>query len=117
MTILVNKSQFLNTYKNKKLGLVSAYKKNNILPLKSSIELAGIVGDLFSDGHIGSKMVIFSSNNNQSLDQFGKNAKKIFRINYEIRDVITNMYGVKSLYIFDSPLMRILNLCGVPIGN
>ncbi|MBI2580035.1 MAG: hypothetical protein HYW27_03980 [Candidatus Aenigmarchaeota archaeon] len=116
-SILVTKKDFINSYENKKLGEFAIKKKNISFPLKPSKELAGIVGDLISDGHIGSHMVIYSSNNIENLNDFGRRIRKIFNVKYKIRSVITNTYGVKSLYVFDATVLRILKLCGVPEGN
>ena len=116
--ILLTKKQFLKNYNVKTYALGFISKNPELFPIKTSPELARIMGSLFSDGHIGSNMVIFYSKNMYEIEDFLSLFKKAFKVdfNYKIKRVQTshNCFGI---FIFSSHLGKILELCGCPIGN
>lgn len=114
--IVVDKTAFLESYKNKKLGELSYQKKRSWFPVKSNSLLSGIMADIIGDGHLGSRMVIFSSKNDYEVENFAERISSIFNVKCIIRKVETNP-KVKSAIVFDGALVRILNLCGAPKGN
>ncbi len=59
--IIADKKEILKLYKNKKLGEYNIRRRAYRLPIKGSKDLAGIVGDVLTDGHISKGMVMYFS--------------------------------------------------------
>lgn len=119
MGIILRYKEVLKTYKTRghRLNQLRKYKK--WFPVKASESLAGIVGDLISDGNLQGEekwRIDFTSKSIKELNRFGKEVYKLFRIKGKIRKCTTNRFESYNYGINCSPLSRILFLCGVPTG-
>jgi hypothetical protein len=126
--IVVNKQDFLDTYKTKIFGIRALTKIRNWLPLEESSFLAKIVAYLITDGHLqiklskrGSKKYSYAgvfSKNKEELNEFLKDVNSIFKIKGKIRSWGKRKFGFSiGCIITNSSFCRIMNLCGVPEGN
>ena len=111
----------LKMYKDRDAGKKALENYKYLFPIKSSETLAGIVGDLFGDGHLQGPTkwrIDFTSASIKELRRFEKEFSKIFKVKGKIRACKTNKFGTTFNYgINCKPISRILFLCGVPAGN
>lgn len=121
MGIIVRYRDLLETYKTRshRIRHLENYKK--FFPLKSSEVLAGIVGDLISDGHLQGDpkwRIDFTSKNIPELNDFERRMNLLFETSGKIRECRTNKFGKTfNLGINCSPIARVLLLSGVPDGQ
>ena len=117
--ILLNFNDLIKTYKSEEHGLKALSKYSFWFPIRASVPLAGIVGDLIGDGHLQDLpkgRLDYSSKSVTELERFNEEVFYLFRIKGKIRDCTTNIYGTKNLGINNRPLVRVLKLLGVPTG-
>lgn len=111
----------LKTYKSAYSGMKVLSDYNNLFPISSSEILAGIVGDLFGDGHLQGDpkwRIDFTSASKKELQRFANEFSEQFKVNGKIRPCRTNKFGNTFNYgINCKPIARALFLCGVPAGN
>lgn len=111
----------LKTYKSADSGMRILNNYKYLFPIIPSETLAGIIGDLFGDGHLQGDpkwRIDFTSASKKELQRFGNEFLKQFKINGKIRPCRTNMFGSTFNYgINCKPVARALFLCGVPAGN
>ena len=121
MTALVTYKKILDLYTSKQAGRKALLPVKNLLPLVPSERLAGIVGDLFSDGHLQGPnkwRLDFTSASLLELKRFEKEFYLQFGVKGKVRPCVTNKFGTTYNYgINNKPLSRILFLYGVPVGN
>ena len=119
--ILVSKSDYISTYNSEFHGRKYAEKYDNWFPVVSSKMLAGLIGDLTTDGHVQGYDKLrfdFTAADKSKLRSFEDRLKKLFGIEGKIRENRTNPYSESFNYGVNSkPLTRILIECGVPTGN
>jgi len=125
---IANEEEFLDTYKCKTFGKHTLKKYGHWFPIKSSPTLARIVANLITDGHLqlristnGTKdysyLGVFS-NDVDELMVFSNNVNSVFGVNGRIRTWGVRKFGFSlACIIINSPLCRVLNICGVPGGN
>lgn len=118
---LVTKSQYISTYKSESHGRKYADKNDNWFPVEESCQLAGLIGDLTTDGHVQGYDKLrfdFTASNKDKLLRFEDTLKDIFGVEGKIRENKTNPYSTSFNYgVNCKPLTRILIECGVPTGN
>lgn len=118
---IVTKSDYISTYKSKQHGVKFANKYEEWFPVKESCQLAGIVGDLTTDGHVQGYDKLrfdFTAGSKDKLLRFEERLKELFSIEGKVRENRTNPYSTSFNYGVNSkPLTRILIECGVPTGN
>lgn len=118
---LVSKSEFVSTYKSGFHGRKYAKKYEKWFPVEESSLLAGLIGDLTTDGHVQGYDKLrfdFTSSNKKELKLFEKRLNDLFGIKGSIRENKTNKYSKSFNYgVNCKPLTRILIECGVPTGN
>ena len=116
MTIVVNKEQFLDTYRNYKLGLRSFEKYRYLFPIFTSPTLARVIADITSDGHLGERMIQFISKNKEEVIDFKERIFKLFKFKGRLRHSPSNPKMWECI-VLNGPICRILKLCGAPMGN
>jgi len=114
--IIVKKEDYLSTFKNYKLGLHSFEKYDKWFPISSSPELAGIIGDITADGHLGKGLVQFISKDKNNAIRFNNEVFRIFKISGKIKVSPSNK-KIWECLICRNAFCRILNLCGAPGGD
>jgi len=121
MGIILRYSDFLETYKTRGYRLNHLQKYKKLFPIKSSPILAGLVGDLISDGHLQGNPIWrmdFTSKNIDELNSFNKRMKSLFGIDSKIRKCTSNKYSESfNLGINCAPVTRIFWKIGVPSGQ
>ena len=121
MRSIVTYNDILKTYTSKDAGIKALEKIKQITPIYSSTRLAGIVGDLFGDGHLQGPnkwRIDYTSGSVPELKRFGREIYIQFGRKGKIRKCTTNKLGVTYNYGFNNkPIARVLFLCGVPAGN
>ncbi len=121
MRPIVTYSRILKMYKSRHAGVKALESVKHLMPLYPSKRLAGIVGDMFSDGHLQGHnkwRLDFTSGSTNELKRFEKEFYLQFRVIGKIRDCVTNRFGTTYNYgVNNKPISRILFLCGVPSGN
>lgn len=121
MKTLVTYSKLLKMYKSREAGIESLKSIKHLLPLYPSKRLAGIVGDMFGDGHLqGPKLwrLDFTSASLKELKRFEKEFYLEFGVKGKVRKCTTNIFGSTYNYgINNKRIARLLFLCGVPYGN
>lgn len=119
--MLIKIANVLKTYKSIEAGKRSLEPYKYIFPIRSSEILAGIVGDLFGDGHLQGEpkwRLDFTSSSIKELKRFEKEFYTLFKIKGKIRRCTTNKFGKTYNYgVNCKPIARSLFLCGVPTGN
>lgn len=120
MGILISKNDVLNLFKSEFHGRKSIDQHKEWFPIHSSPSLAGIVGDLMSDGHLQGHprwRFDFTSGNINELKRFDNEIFKQFNLKGKIRSCTGNKWGNSFNIGFNCKLLgRILNLTGVPTG-
>ncbi len=121
MNPIITYSRILRMYKSKYAGIKALEYVKSLMPLYPSERLAGIVGDMFSDGHLQGHnkwRLDFTSCSIDELKRFEKEFYLQFGVIGKIRLCVTNKFGTTYNYgINNKPISRILFLCGVPAGN
>ena len=119
--VLVNRQDYLDTYKSEYHGRKVFQKHKRWFPVSKSTELAALIGDLTTDGHVQPEPKLrfdFTSSSKRKLRSFEDRLDSLFGVKGKIRENTTNPYSVSYNYGVNSkPLTRILILCGVPTGN
>ena len=119
MQILVEKEQFLSTYKNETLGLRTFNKYRSWFPVRSSAALAGIVADITSDGHLQytSPRCDYISGDLNELKRFSRELYDLFGYKGYVDESKTNPYSRSYWYRVNCQAIgRVLSLCGTPSG-
>jgi len=115
----ITKKELLKYYKNSKRGEKAL--QNYPFPFKPSVQLAGIMGDLFGDGHLQGNpkwRIDYTSKSTTELKRFEKEIKEIFNVKGKIRECSTNKYGKTFNYGINYKAVAItLYLFGAPGGN
>ena len=118
---LVSKSDYISTYSSEFHGKKYADKHGTWFPVEGSRELAGLIGDLTTDGHVQGYDKLrfdFTASNKRKLKQFENRLNKLFGVKGDIRENKTNPYSESFNYGVNSkPLTRVLIGCGAPTGN
>ena len=118
---IVTSARLLDTYKSRPAGVKAIEPINYMLPLFASERLAGIVGDMISDGHLQGPekwRLDFTSNSVKDLKRFEKEFLLQFGVKGKVRPCMTNKFGITYNYgINNKPISRVLFLCGIPVGN
>lgn len=118
---LVTKEDYISTYKSEFQGEKYANKNEEWFPVEKSCLLAGLIGDLTTDGHVQGYDKLrfdFTSSSKNDLEMFEERLKNLFRVKGKVRENKTNPYSTSFNYGVNSkPLTRILIECGVPTGN
>ena len=121
MGIILRYRDFLETYKTRGYRLNHLEKYRGLFPIKSSPVLAGLFGDLISDGHLQGDPIWrmdFTSKNMDDLDSFNERIKELFGVNSKIRKCTSNKYSESfNLGINCAPVARIFLKLGVPCGQ
>ncbi len=118
--ILLELEDVLNTYKSKYHGEKALIRYKPWFPLRKSITLSGIVGDLMGDGHLQDYPKLrldYSSKSVRELERFNRALYSIFELKGKTRRCTTNRYITYNLGVNNKPLARILKLIGVPAGS
>ena len=117
--ILVNKTNFVNSYEIKECGFKAYEKYRCWFPVKPSERLAGIIADLMGDGHIqgnGPWRLDFTSKYKKELLRFENEIYSLFKVKGKIRPCTTNKYSTYNYGVNCKPLIKILEICGAPSG-
>lgn len=114
--IILNKKQYLSTFKNLKSGLNSLERYRSLFPIKSSSHLAGIVADLTGDGHISQGLIQYISKYKNETLRFRDEFNFLFDKKGKIRKGPTSK-NTWECVIGNNALVKILNFSGVPFGN
>jgi hypothetical protein len=118
---LVSKSDYISTYSSEFHGKKYANKYDRWFPVEKNPLLAGLIGDLTTDGHVQGYDKLrfdFTAADKDELRRFEDRLKKLFDVEGKIRENTTNPYSESFNYGVNSkPLTRILIECGVPTGN
>lgn len=118
---LVTEKDYLETYKSENHGRKVLKNYREWFPVESSPELAAIVGDLTTDGHVqnySNLRMDFTASNKDKLRDFRERLENLFGIGGKIRENTTNPYSTSyNLGINSKPLTRVMLVCGVPQGN
>jgi len=83
MGVILRYKDFLETYKTRGYRLNHLKKYKEFFPIKSSSILAGLVGDLISDGHLqGNPLwrMDFTSKNLEELNSFNERIKNYLEL-------------------------------------
>ena len=114
--IIVDKENYLSTFKNHKLGLYSLEKYEKWFPVYSSPKLAGIIADITADGHLGKGLVQFISKDRNNVVRFKNEVFELFGLHGLIRKSPSNKKILECL-ICRNAFCKVLNMCGVPSGD
>jgi len=124
---LITVEDLQKSYKSDKYASESAAYFKKILPLFPSSNLAAIAADLMTDGHIAMRKyynsrkyayIGFFSDDISELERFNSRIKKVFKIEGTIKEWGFRKNGrSKGCIITDSRLARLLELCGIPVGD
>lgn len=119
--VLVSRSDYVSTYSSEFHGEKYAEEYSHWFPVKRSSLLAGLIGDLTTDGHVQGYDKLrfdFTACSQDKLLRFEERLKKLFGIQGKIRENETNPYSTSFNYGVNSkPLTRVLIECDVPTGN
>lgn len=118
---VVSRKDYISTYKSDFQGEKYANKYEEWFPVEESCLLAGLIGDLTTDGHVQGYDKLrfdFTSSSIEDLERFEDRLKTLFGVKGAVRENKTNPYSTSFNYGVNSkPLTRILIECGVPTGN
>jgi intein/homing endonuclease len=114
--IIVNKEDFIASYKRKVIGKKYCKIYINWFPIKSSPLLADIIGCLMSDGYLGDGIIQFISKNKRDVKGFESKIRKLFNLETKIR-LSPSFKRTWECIILNSSLCRVLKLCGAPSGE
>jgi hypothetical protein len=93
----------------------------NLFPVKPSERLAGIIGDIFGDGHLQGPpfwRIDYTSSHLCELRRFGREVKLLFGVEGKPRPCRTNSWSSSWNYgVNCKTVARIIYLFGAPIGN
>jgi hypothetical protein len=121
MGVILRYNEFLKTYKTRGYRLRHLENYRHLFPIRSSPMLAGLVGDLISDGHLqGDPLwrMDFTSKDLKELASFNKRMKNLFGIDSKVRNCTSNKYSKSfNLGINCAPIARIFLKIGVPSGQ
>jgi hypothetical protein len=120
MGVILRYNDFLKTYKTRSHRINHLVNYEKWFPVNASETLAGIVGDLVSDGSLQGEdkwRIDFTSKSIDELKRFENEVYYLFKIRGKVRRCTSNKYKTYNLGINCSPLARVLFLCGVPAGN
>lgn len=119
--LVVTEDDYLDTYKSEQHGRKYLRKYKRWFPVEATPELAALVGDLTTDGHVQGKPKLrfdFTASNKEKLESFEDRLVENFGLKGSIRQNRTNQYSVSYNYGVNSkPLTRVLIKSGVPVGN
>lgn len=119
--VLVTKEDYISTYNSEWHGRKYAEKHDSWFPVKETPELAGLVGDLTTDGHVQGDPKLrfdFTASDKEDIMLFEQRLDDLFGVTGKIRKNTTNPYSTSYNYGVNSkPLTRILIECGVPTGS
>jgi hypothetical protein len=116
MTVILDEKEYLATFNNRKLGLLSLSKYRYLFPLKSSSRLSGIAADLTGDGYLGRGLIQYISKSRKEALRFRNEMNLLFRIKGKIRRGPTSKDTWECL-IGGNAIVKILRFSGVPFGN
>lgn len=113
---IVTNQAFLETYKLKKIGLVSS--RNLKLPLYGNVNLAKIAAYITFDGHLSleKNMFYFSAGKRSELKEFKSFIKDELDVEGRIQRVQTSLGKTYKCIAFNKPICRVLYLMGVSPG-
>lgn len=114
--IILNKKQYLSTFKNLKSGLNSLERYRSLFPVRPSSSLAGIVADLTGDGHISQGLIQYISKHRNETLRFKNEFNSLFGKTGKIRRGSTSR-NTWECVIGSNALVKILSFSGVPFGN
>lgn len=118
---MIELKDVLQTYISNKAGKKALEKYSYLFPIACNKKLAGIVGDLFSDGHLQGEpkwRIDFTSKNKEELLRFEKEIFSVFGVKGKIRKCTTNKFGTSYNYgVNFKAIARTLFVAGVPAGN
>jgi len=121
MGVILRYSDFLKTYKTRGYRLNHLEKYKKLFPVEASPLLAGLFGDLISDGHLQGDpkwRIDFTSKHFDELKSFENRMKKMFGVGGKIRKCVSNQYSESfNLGINCAPVARIFSKIGVPSGQ
>jgi len=115
------KEDILKIYKSENAGRKALEKYSHLFPIRPSERIAGIIGDIFGDGHMQGNpkwRFDYTSKSIKELKRFEKEIYKEFKIKGKIRECKTNMWGTTYNYGVNSKVIsRVLFSFGAPVGN
>ncbi len=118
---MITFQQVLGMYKSEIAGKKALEKYSSLFPITPNEKLAGIIGDMFSDGHLQGEpkwRLDFTSKDKKELRRFGEELFAVLGVKGKIRRCTTNKFGETYNYgVNNKPISRILYLAGVPAGN
>lgn len=121
MRILLDLEDVLNTYKSRKAGRDALRAYSSWFPLEATGELAGIVADIISDGHLQGEpkwRIDFTFKLTEDKERFENSLIEMFKVKGKVRRCLSNEFSTTYNYgVNCGPLARTLMLCGVPQGN
>ena len=117
---VVTRQDYLDTYKSSYYAEKYAEKYSEWFPVNKSPELAALIGDLTTDGHVQGPNKFrfdFTSESKEKLQRFEKRLEDLFGVTGSIRENKTNPYSTSYNYgVNCKPLTRVLIESGVPTG-
>lgn len=125
--LCINANDIRRSYKSKKYAEECIDYFSELLPITQSSDLAGIVANLLTDGHIAAKPIYkskkydyigFFSDDITDLKSFNDTLERIFNIRGKIRKW-GKRYNSSSTgcIIPNARLASVLEHCGVPVGD
>jgi len=115
---LVTREDYISTYDSDFHGKKYADKHSEWFPVERSCTLAGLIGDLTTDGHVQGYNKLrfeFTASSKEKPELFENRPNKLFALKHDIRENKTNPYSTSFNYGVNSkPLTRILIECGAP---
>lgn len=119
--MIVNEKELLTYYFNSVRGKNALSKYKTKLPFKPSEQMAGLIGDIFGDGHLQGDpkwRIDYTSKSKDELKRFEKEIIDVFNVWGKIRECKTNTYGKTFNYGVNYKAVAItLHLFGAPSGN
>lgn len=117
--MIVAREDLIGFYKNQKRG--ERALQDYPFPFGPSEQLAGIIGDIFGDGHLQGNpkwRIDYTSKSTDELNRFEGEIEKVFGAKGKIRECTTNRYGTTFNYgVNYKAVAIILYLFGAPAGN
>ena len=118
--VVVSRKDYINTYKSSYYGEKYAKKYSEWFPVNKSPELAALIGDLTTDGHVQGPDKFrfdFTSKSKKKLKSFEKRLENLFGVTGSIRENRNNPYSESYNYgVNCKPLTRVLIESGAPVG-
>jgi intein/homing endonuclease len=124
---IVNRTDFIQTYRDRSIAEKEAKRVAKILPLKPSASLACIVAAINTDGHLQKRRRYHSyqyvnfwyfSDDPELIKTFEKHLERIFRVSGKTRRHGHRKNGRSTgIVVVNAPIARLLELVGVVPGN